>query len=106
MKTISILSAACLLAAVLSGCVTPPQGLVYSHTITPLDLNHDRTQNVKKTGKSDIKHFRYYVDVRWDSNAIGDIARREGMKEVYYADIEVLNVLGIWHQYTVHVYGE
>ena len=57
-------------------------------------------------GQGDIKHISYYVDVMWDSNAIGDIAKKHGIETIYYADIETLSVLTIWNQYTVHVYGK
>ncbi len=50
--------------------------------------------------------FSYYIDVIWDSNAIGDIAKREGIDTVYFVDLEVLKVLGIWSQYTAHIYGK
>ena len=43
---------------------------------------------------------------KWDSNAIGDIAQRYGMKEVYFADMEIFSVLGIWTHRKVYVYGE
>ena len=46
------------------------------------------------------------IDILWDSNAIGDVARRSGMKEIYYADIETERVLTVWRIDTVHLYGE
>jgi len=47
-----------------------------------------------------------YSGVAGDSNAIGDIARKNGINTLYYADLETLSVLTIWRQYTVHVYGQ
>ncbi len=94
-----------LLVAVLflQGC---GRGIIYTHTIRPLDLDMARTPNDPDKGKGDIKHFRYYlVDIQWNSNAIGDIAKREGIETIQYADIEVLSVLGMWNQYWVHIYG-
>ncbi|MBW2330744.1 MAG: hypothetical protein JRF30_07430 [Deltaproteobacteria bacterium] len=85
----------------LTGC-----GYIYTHTIEPFDVNLDRTPFVVDSEEGDIKHFHYYVDVVWDSNAIGDIAKREGIDAVYFVDLEVLKVLGIWKQYTVHIYGK
>jgi len=88
----------------LSGCA-----VIYSHTTMPLDLNHDATkcEMDMEDGEDNIKHFRYdIVDVRWDSNAIGEVARDHGINTVYYADMEELSLLfGIWNQHTVHVYG-
>lgn len=85
----------------LTGC-----GLIYTHTIEPLDVNLDQAPFVVDPEEGDIKHIHYYVDVVWDSNAIGDIAKREGIDTVYYVDLEVLRVLGVWGQYTVHIYGK
>lgn len=82
-----------------------PRGLIYTHIIFPLDLNLKEDPYVRRPEKGDVKHFEYYLEVMWDSNAIGDIAKSGGIEKVYYADIEVLSVLGIWKQYTVHIYG-
>ena len=90
------------IALSLTGC-----GLIYTHTIAPFDVNLDRTPFVADSEEGDIKHFHYYyIDVIWDSNAIGDIAKREGIDTVYFVDLEVLRVLGIMNQYTVHIYGK
>jgi len=54
-----------------------------------------------------VHYFPIYVDIVWDSNAIGDIARAQGIDEIYYADMETLSVVfGIWSQRTVHIYGK
>ena len=42
----------------------------------------------------------------WDSNGIGDIARKNGLEAIYFADLETFSILGIWSQYRVHVYGK
>ena len=87
----------------LPGCAT---GLIYSHTTVPLDVNFTDTPIVDRTDLDDTRHFRFYVQVDWNKNAIGDIAKRAGFQEVYYADFEELSVLGIWTQRYVHVYGK
>ena len=89
----------------LTGCTS---GIIFTHIVKPLDLNMDRTPVVSRTEAGDIKRFKvqgFYVDLQWDSNAIGEIAKQHGLETVYYADLEVLTVLGIWTQQTVHVYG-
>jgi len=93
----------------LSGCGATglsPRGLIYTHITVPLDSNLDRTTLELNSEEGDIKVFRYYVDVQWDSNAIGDIAKQHGIEKVYFADLEELSVLGVWSQYTVHIYGK
>ena len=80
-------------------------GLIYTHTVKPLDLNQQRTEIARTAKKGDIRHLQFRVGVSWSSNAIGDIAKKNGIETIHYADMELLSVLGIWRQYTVHVYG-
>lgn len=44
--------------------------------------------------------------VAWGEAAIGEVAKREGMNEVYFADVERFSILTIWNKYTIHVYGK
>ena len=98
-----IAAAAVVACALLCGCGV---GLIYTHTVEPLDVNCDKTPYAARSEKGGIKQIQYsLVDVRWDSNAIGDIAKREGLKEVYFADLETLRVLVIFTEKTVHIYG-
>ena len=89
---------------VLAGCT--PRGLLYTHIRTPLDINMSQTPADGKNIHGDLKHFPFYVDVMWDSNAIGDIAKQNGIETIYYADLETLRILIFWNKYTVHVYGQ
>ena len=101
------------LATSVPGCVP---GRIYTHIHGPLSTNFNRTpvfSGDQKGRESDVKHLSIplfkidvSVDLMWNSNAIGDIARNQGIEEVYYADLERLSILGIWNQYTVHVYGK
>lgn len=54
--------------------------------------------------KEPVSGYGFYA--QWNSNAIGDIAQRYGLKEVYFADIEIFSILGIWTHKKVHVYGK
>ena len=36
---------------------------------------------------------------------IGSIAKENGFKEVYYADLRTLSILGVWTQRFVTIYG-
>jgi hypothetical protein len=83
-----------------------PYGILYTHIKQPLDTNMSQTPMNENNAQGDIKHIQFYVDVMWDSNAIGDIAKKHGIETIYYVDIETLSVLTIWNQYTVHIYGE
>ena len=88
----------------LSSCA--PIGIVYTHTKQPLDTNMSRTPVDGRKVDGNIKHISFYVDVMWDSAAIGDIAKKNGLETVYFADLETFRVLYIWNRYIVHVYGK
>lgn len=87
-----------------SGCVN---GLVFHHTVTPLTTNFQRSAaDDGKMGAGDTKHLKLsYIDVIVDSNGIGEVAKKKGLQQVDYADLERLSILGIWTQEWVHVYG-
>ncbi len=104
MKKFSMYLTALVMLLVLSGCGA---GALYTHTYQPvtLDMNHTRTSSTAAEG--DIKHIQLnIISVAWDSAAIGDVAKKQGLKELYFADLETLKILGIWNQYTIHVYGK
>lgn len=93
----------CALALLLPGCTT---GLVFTHTVRPLSTNFDATPVGEREQEGDVKNLRVYnVEVQWDSNAVGDVAREHGFEELYYADLETFSVLGVWTQRTLHLYG-
>ncbi len=95
---------ALLLALAASGCA---YGILYTHTVTPLTLNHQATPVAGTEAKGDIKHIQVgWLGVMWGKDGLGDIARENGMKELYYADLEYLSVLTVWRQYKVHLYGK
>ena len=82
--------------------------MVYTHTIQPLDVNMNQTPIGEKKNTGDIKFFKLlngYFSFMWDTNAIGDIAKENGIDVIYYAELETFSILGIWNQYTVHIYG-
>jgi len=82
-------------------------GFVYRHTTQPLSRDFRQTPVVHgEPARNDLKQFRYrYLDFRWESNSIGDIARKAGVETIYYADVETLSILGVWTQTWVLVYG-
>lgn len=87
-----------------TGC--SPRGFLFTKTTMPLDTNLSQTPCGLRQGKGNIKHFHYYVDIKWSSNAIGNIARKNGIETVYFADIETLSIFGIWNQHIINIYGE
>jgi hypothetical protein len=88
---------------VLTGCTT---AILFQHTREPLTRDHHATPSAVTGAESDIKHIQVpYVGIMWGDAALADIAREKGMRELYYADRELLSVLTIWRQYTIHLYG-
>jgi hypothetical protein len=87
-----------------SGCEI---GLIYTHTVKPLNPDMHGTEMKPASGQGDIKQIAIQgISVTWGDDSIGNIAREEGLTELYYADREILSVMfGIWSQETIHVYG-
>jgi hypothetical protein len=89
------------LCLLLPGC-----GLIYTHVVIPLDINADDAPVQEINGRSDWKTFQYFVRVDWNSSAIADAAHAAGITRIYYADLEILSILGgLWSQQTAIVYG-
>lgn len=94
------------------GCAVRPRGIVYTNmrlpltrnlhqTPTPLEApNSGRTLEIKEP----ISGLGLYVQV--DSNAIGEIAQRNGMQTLYFADRQFFSILGIWTTDKTILYGE
>lgn len=81
-------------------------GCIYSHTVRPVDVDFAATPVMQTGGTGNIKQVTYNnVEVEWGVNGIGEIAKLSGFEEIYYVDLEVLDVLGIWTQSWIHVYG-
>jgi hypothetical protein len=105
MKPYRFLLAALSLTMLLSGCF-------YVHTVEPLTVDVRRTPVAKIEKEGTMKVIAvppivfYAPLVAWGKTAIGEVAKQQGMKEVYYADLEVFRILWIWNEFTVHVYGK
>lgn len=106
---------------ILAGCassvqylapVKPPTGgLLWSYK-APLSTDMNRTDSDMEMIKVSSKKTYYFhdmiftgIDLAWGSADIPNIARYGGIKEVCYADYEILNILGIYAEFTVNVYG-
>jgi len=93
-----------LLALAMTGCI---HGLLYSRTTRPLGTDFENTPvSHAPPARDSLKQVRWrYVDVRWDSNAIGDIAREGGLGKIYYVDQETVRYVIFTRSY-LNVYGE
>jgi len=88
-----------------------PSGMVFTHIRVPYtqDLNNTHVTNIHANGliihvEEPISGYGLYTE--FNSNAIGDVARKHGLTKVYFADMEIFDVLGIWHHERLHIYGE
>ena len=86
-------------------------GAVYTRVKFPLTTDLNQTPAAVDTGEGKIVRIKepfsgYGIYAEFNSNAIGEIAKRHGLKTVYYADIERLSILGIWRHDEIIVYGE
>ncbi len=99
--------------SMLSACAQPPLiGIIYTHVKLPLTEDVHNTivpDHQPPSGK--ILEIREPVTgagfyARVNSNAIGDIAKNNGIEKLYFADQEIFSVLGIWTTNKVHLYGD
>ena len=90
-------------AIISSACA--PTGLIYTNITVPLDVDFDATPMAELEHDQDIKTAQYYVRVVWGDASVGTIARRYGFREVHYADLQTLRVLGLWSQQAAIIYG-
>ncbi len=103
---------------VCSGCATyqsevkPPQGIFFTSIKAPLTVNFDHTPTNAKLLKTSYKKTQYFQDflLTWMNFAWGDInipmiANKAGINKVAYADCEFLNILNIYAEFKVNIYG-
>ena len=110
----------CLLPSlfILAGCLTfgrmgsgVLKGYVFKSIRVPLTMNLDNTpssifQSNGKIIKIEEPFSGYGFYAEFNSNAIGDIAKKHGLNKVYFADLEIFSILGIFKYKEVHIYGE
>ncbi|OIP66446.1 MAG: hypothetical protein CO150_03055 [Nitrospirae bacterium CG_4_9_14_3_um_filter_53_35] len=108
-----------LLSALMAGCAgitgragnSVLNGYVYTHIRIPYTINLDNTPASAHQAAGKILQINepfsgYGLYAKLKSNAFGDIAKKHGLKKVYFADVEIKNILGIWRDETIHIYGE
>ncbi|MFZ0244035.1 MAG: hypothetical protein WAL90_20510 [Desulfobacterales bacterium] len=105
----ALLSAGC--GAVVTNGHAVLVGAVYTRVKYPLTADLDRTPTAEAAGSGKVIRIKepvsgYGIYAEFNSNAIGEIATRHGLKTLYYADIERLSILGIWRHDDVILYGE
>ena len=110
----------CLLisAIIAGGCysapVKPPGGILFTSYKAPLTADFKHTVNDSELIKTSHKKTQYFMEplltagileVAWGEVDIEEIATKASITTVAYAYCELLNVLGLYSQFTVNVYG-
>lgn len=96
----------------MAGCGRFPRGLLYTDYIEPLcqDARGTRLGNTTTSGATkgvEVPLVRVNLSAEWDTRAIGEIARLQGLSTIYGCDIRrEFYLLGLWRRDEVIVYGE
>lgn len=93
--------------------VVPPRVALIETYKAPLMTNFNYTNvdkgNIIKASSSKTLYFHDILitgmNFSWDDVAIPEIARKGGIKNITYADYEVVNILGVYMHFQVNVYG-
>lgn len=93
--------------------VIPPQGMLYSNVSAPLTTNFSETPTgaaITKTAKRNTRYFYVpftygLLSFGWDEAAVQKIAKEGGITDIAYAEYSALNILGIYAEFTITVYG-
>ncbi len=93
------------------GPVSPPGGFILTYHAAPLETNFEATPVGSRTGTSEVRFLRepFFTNlplVTWGDASLEAAAREGGIQTIYYADYELLNVLGIYEQLTIEVSGD
>jgi len=88
-----------------------PAGFLFTYARIPYthDLNNTAMTDFEADGrvvriKEPLTGYGIYTEL--NTNAIGDIAARHGIHEVYFADLEILSILGIFNHNKLYIYGK
>ena len=97
--------ATCALLLLCSGsaCTT---GAIYTRITVPLDLDSDATVYHRHDEAESADSLNLNVlRVVWGGNGLAQTAREHGFESIAYADLEILQVLGVWRQEFAIIYG-
>jgi len=91
--------------------VIPPRGLLYTDVHAPLKIEMNETKLGAKHGEAKVRYLSLWflfplLDGAWGDAAIAQAASNGDIKTVRHADYELLNVLGVYNEFTVYVYGD
>lgn len=92
--------------------IQPPPGFIFQETSAPLSFAYNKTPvSPGKVGEASTRFFSLWpllgpwASVGMDNASLEEAARNAGITEVNYADYKMFNVLGVFSEFTVVVYG-
>lgn len=98
----------CGLLSILGGCylapVVPPVGIAYANVTAPLDPDTAGSPCGGKVGVS--TSYSIASLFAWGDCGLAAAAKNGKLSKMDYADYQFLNVLGVYQQFTLRVYGE
>lgn len=92
--------------------VRPPGGALFTWVEAPLETNFSATPIGSKVGTSETRYlnvpnsYNVPLEFAWGDAAVKAAAADGGITSVHYADYEYLNILGVYNQLTIRVYGD
>ena len=90
--------------------VRPPFGFLFTQYSAPLSTENSATPTTGKVGRASTYYIHDPIftgmSFAWDSADVKKAAENGRISTVFYADYTTLNVLGVFGQFTVTVYGE
>ena len=110
MRRITALFVILMVIFIFGGCafwiapVVPPQGLAFSSTEAPLDVDLDNTDLGAKMGSSSTVCILALFS--FGDCSIATAARKGNIQVVKHADYKYLSVLGLFQSFTVIAYGD
>jgi len=88
------------------------QGLIYTNSTVPLVTNMNHTPVGSKFAAASSEQLKepvsgLGVSAEWNSRAIGDAAKHNGLTQINFADMHTVSIFGgIWKKQTVQVWGK
>ena len=84
--------------------VVPPSGLLFSNIKAPLDVDVNQTKVYDKQGEASSSNVLGLFS--FGDCSINTAARNGNIKTIEHADYEHFNILGLYQNFKVVVYGE
>lgn len=91
--------------------VKPPLGFIYGSHRAPLQTDFEATPLGSKVGTAKTKYFQDPIFTglpiaAWGNAGIEEAAKEGQITTVTHVDYEILNVLGIYMEFTVRAFGD